>query len=112
MSQITADDLFNVEVLKLMIQLAWSDGRLDARETGLILGLARSWSVPEPEFAALKKLLAHGGATPPAPDLALLRGRPDEVFEAVRALIASDGQLQAEEKELLEELRVILTPES
>lgn len=111
MSQITADDLFNVEVIKLMIQLAWSDGRLDAREAGLIQGVARSWSVPEPEFAALKKLLAHGG-TPPAPDLALLRDRPDEVFEAVRALIASDGQLQAEEKELLEELRIILTPES
>ncbi|WNG14163.1 TerB family tellurite resistance protein [Cystobacter fuscus] len=111
MSQITADDRFNIEVLKLMIQLAWSDGRLDARESGLIQGVARSWNVPELEFAALKKLLAHGG-TPPAPDLALLRDRPDEVFEAVRALIASDGQLRAEEKELIEELRVILGQES
>ncbi|MFY0583818.1 hypothetical protein ACN28S_64480 [Cystobacter fuscus] len=51
-------------------------------------------------------------AAHPAPDLALLRDRPDEVFEAVRALIASDGELRAEEKELLEELRVILGQES
>jgi tellurite resistance protein len=111
MTRSTADDAFNVEVVKLMIQLAWSDERLDAREVGLVLGVARSWSIPEPEFAAFKKLLEHGG-TPPAPDLALLRDRPDEVLEAVRALIASDGRLQAAEKEMLEELRIILSPSS
>lgn len=109
MTRSTANDAFNVEVLKLMVQLAWSDERLDAREVGLILGVARSWSIPEPEFAALKKLLDEGGS-PPAPDLALLRDRPDEVFEAMRALIASDGQLQASEREMLEELRIILSP--
>ncbi len=109
MSQTTTQDAFNVEVIKLMIQLAWSDGRLAEQEKRLILGLARSWSVPEKEFASVKTLL-EGGGTPPAPDLALLRRRPDEVFEAVQALIASDGKLQAEEKRMLEELRIILSP--
>lgn len=109
MARPTPEDHFNTEVLKLMLQLAWSDGRIDVQEVGTILGAARSWGVPEPEVAALKKAL-DGSARPPAPDLGLLRGRPDEVFEAARAIIASDGRLQAAEVEMLEELRVILGP--
>lgn len=109
MSQTTTKDDFNVEVIKLMIQLAWSDGRLHEQEKRVILGVARSWSVPEPEFAAFKKLLSEGG-TPAAPDLALLRRRPDEVFEAVQAIIMSDGKFQGDEKRMLEELRIILSP--
>ncbi|WP_257454717.1 tellurite resistance TerB family protein [Archangium lipolyticum] len=109
MARRTAEDDFNIEVLKLMLQLAWSDGQLDEREVGLLLGSARSWGVPESEVAALRKAL-ESNALPPAPDLALLRNRPDEVFEAARALIACDGQLQASEQEMLEELRIILSP--
>ena len=107
MAKPTSEEEFNIEVLKLMLQLAWSDGQIDVQEVGTILGAARSWGVPEPEITALRKAL-EGAATPPAPNLGLLRGRADEVFEAARALIASDGQLQAEETEMLEELRVIL----
>lgn len=107
MTKPTAEDQFNTEVLKLMLQLACGDGQVDVHEVGTILGAARSWAVPESEIAALKKVL-DGHGVPPAPDLALLRGRVDEVMEAVRALIASDGRLQASEKETLEELRIIL----
>lgn len=109
MARPTPEDHFNTEVLKLMLQLAWSDDQIDVQEVGTILGAARSWGVPEPEVAALKKVL-EGSAPPPAPDLGLLRERPDDVFEAARALIASDGRLQASEVEMLEELRVILGP--
>jgi uncharacterized membrane protein YebE (DUF533 family) len=109
MARPTPEDHFNTEVLKLMLQLAWSDGRIDVQEVGTILGAARSWGVPEVEVAALKNAL-EGSASAPAPDLALLRERPDEVFEAARALIASDGLLQRSEQEMLEELRVILGP--
>ena len=109
MARPTPEDQFNTEVLKVMLQLAWSDERIDVQEVGTLLGVARSWGVPEPEVAALKKAL-EGRAPPPAPDLELLRGRADEVLEAARALIASDGRLAASEMELLEELRVILGP--
>ncbi len=107
MTKPTAEDQFNIEVLKLMLQLAWSDEQLDVHEVGTILGSARSWGVPESEITALKKAL-DGERKPPAPNLALLRGRPDEVMEAARAIIVSDGKLQAAEKEMLEELRIIL----
>jgi tellurite resistance protein len=98
MAKSTAEDQFNTEVLKLMLQLAWSDGQLDVQEVGTLLGAARSWEVPEAEVAALKKLLDSQG-TPPAPDL---------VLEAARALIMSDGKLQAAEQEMMDELRIIL----
>lgn len=109
MAKPTAEDHFNIEVLKLMLQLAWSDGQIDVREVGTLLGAARSWGVPEPEVAALQKALERDDS-PPAPDLALLRDRPDEVFEAAHALVASDDRLRASEMEILEELRVILSP--
>ncbi|MFL5354249.1 TerB family tellurite resistance protein [Archangium sp.] len=108
MARPIAEDDFNTEVLKLMLQLAWSDGQVDLQEVGTILGAARSWGVPEQEVAALKEAL-DGKAEPPAPDLALLRDRSQEVLEAARALIASDGRLRDAEMEMLEELRVILS---
>ena len=111
MARPPSEDDFNTEVLKLMLQLAWSDGEVDAHEAGLILGSARSWGVPEREVAALKKALDRNDA-PPAPDMALLRERSDEVLMAARALIASDGHLAPAEQEMLEELRIILSPDT
>jgi uncharacterized membrane protein YebE (DUF533 family) len=111
MDRPTNDDRFNLEVLKLMLQMAWSDGHIDMREVGTLLGAARSWGVPELELAALKKGLESNQA-PPAPDLALLRDHPDEVFEAIRALMASDGKVDEAEQLLFEELRAILGSDS
>ena len=111
MARLTTEDRFNIEVLKLMLQMAWSDGKLDAQEAGVILGAARSWGVPESEVAALRRAMESQNA-PLAPDLSLLRGRSDEALEAVRAVIASDGRLEAAEQEMLQELRVILSPNS
>jgi tellurite resistance protein len=110
MASLTAEDEFNIEVLKLLLQLAWSDGEVAPEESALILGAARSWGVPEQEIAHLRGYL--GKEEPlPAPNMGLLRTRPDQVLEAARALIASDGRLHAGERELLDELRLILGSE-
>lgn len=111
MARLTAEDQFNIELLKLMLQVAWSDGQVATREAGVILGAARSWGVPEAEVTALRRAMQSQNA-PPAPDLAVLRERADEALEAMRAVIVSDGRLERSEKEMLEELRVILTSAS
>lgn len=111
MARLTAEDQFNIELLKLMVQVAWSDGQVATREAGVILGAARSWGVPESEVTALRHAMERQNA-PPAPDLSLLKERANEALEAVRAVIASDGRIERAEKEMLEELRVILTPAS
>jgi uncharacterized tellurite resistance protein B-like protein len=111
MTKVSTEDGFNIEVLKLMLQLAWSDDTIAPEEVNVILGAAHTWGVPEKEVTELRRYLEEYEATP-APDLALLRSRPDDVLVAARALIACDGRIHASEEEMLEELRVILGDKS
>ncbi|MFE8602524.1 tellurite resistance TerB family protein [Archangium violaceum] len=108
---LTAEDRFNIEVIKLLLQVAWVDREISKTERMVVLGLGRSWSVPEAELHALMDRLDIGG-TLPEPDLEVLRTRPDEVLEAARALCVSDGKLAEGEKAMLERItsRLGVTP--
>ena len=99
----SAEDCFNIELLKLLLQMAWADRDLAPAERQFILGLGRSWSVPEGALHKLMGLLEEG-APLPEPDLEVLRTRPDDVMEAVRALSVADGKLAAGEKGLLDRI--------
>lgn len=103
----TDDDRFNLEVIKLLLKIAWVDQELEQHEKNLIVGAARSWSVPEPE---LKQLLARleQGAPLPEPDVQLLRTRTDDVMTAARALVLADGKVKKEESALLKQLAATL----
>ena len=103
----TDDDRFNLEVVKLLLKIAWVDQELDAHEKNLIVGVARSWSVPEPELKVLLARLEQG-APLPEPDMALLKTRTDEVMEAARAMVLSDGKVKKEESALLKQLAASL----
>lgn len=103
----SAEDRFNTEVIKLLLQVAWSDRDLTQAEHLVIFGLGRSWNVPEPELQELLKTLKAGGPMP-EPDMAVLRSRPDDVLEAARALAVSDGRFAATEKELIAKLQARL----
>ena len=103
----TDDDRFNLEVIKLLLKIAWVDQELEAHEKNLIVGAARSWAVPEPE---LKQLLARmeQGDPLPEPDVQLLRTRADDVMTAARALVLADGKVKKEESALLKQLAATL----
>jgi uncharacterized tellurite resistance protein B-like protein len=96
----STEDRFNTEVIKLLLQVAWSDRQLTQAEHLVIMGLGRSWNVPEPELQSLLVKLKAGGALP-EPDIEILRTRPDDVIEAARALSVSDGHIAKTEKELI-----------
>jgi tellurite resistance protein len=102
-----SDDRFNLEVLKLLLQVAWSDLELDRREADLVLGIGRSWFVPEEELEVLEALLRAGGPLP-APDLAFLRTRKQEVLEAAQAIVLADGHFADDEEEMLQQIRELL----
>lgn len=104
---LSSEDRFNTEVIKLLLQVAWSDNQVSSAERLVIWGLGRSWNVPELELQALLKQLKAGGPMP-EPDLAVLRSRPDDVLEAARALAASDGHYAQDEKALLERIQARL----
>ncbi len=107
MTKVSTEDSFNIEVLKLLLQLAWSDDTIALEEMNFLLGAAHTWGIPEKEVTELKRYLEEYESVP-APDLALLRRRPGEVMEAACALIATDGRIHASEKAMLAELRIIL----
>ncbi|MFN7131343.1 MAG: TerB family tellurite resistance protein, partial [Myxococcales bacterium] len=65
-------DRFNIEVLKLLLKLAWQDGELAEREQLAIFALGRSWTVPEAELTTLREQLKSGTALP-EPDLETLK---------------------------------------
>ena len=66
---LSTDDKFNLEVLKLLLHVAWVDGAVDQTEANMLLGLGRSWSVPE---VALQKLMeaVKSGRRPSDPNCA------------------------------------------
>lgn len=101
------EDRFNLEVLKLLLHVAWVDGGVEQHEANMVLGLGRSWSVPEAELKALMQSL-EAGQRPAEPDYALLRKRPDDALQAARALVLSDGQVKPEETALLKKVQAAL----
>lgn len=100
----SAEDRFNTEIIKLLLQIAWSDRQLSHAEHLVIFGLGRSWNVPEGDLQALLATLKAGGPLP-EPDLAILRTRPDDVLEAARALAVSDGAFADSEKALIARIK-------
>jgi hypothetical protein len=105
----TGDVVFDTEVVKLLLQVAWADDEVSAREKQMIFGLARSWFVPEPELKTLLEHLEHNRPLP-MPNLKLLRTRVDAVMEAVRGLVLTDGKVAAEESAMIQQIHSMLKP--
>lgn len=104
----SAEDTFNLEVLKLLISVAWVDGAVDPHEAQMVMGLGRSWSVPEPSLQAMMADL-EAGKRPAEPDWTLLKTRSDDAITAARALVLADGKIQPEESALLKRVVASLT---
>ncbi len=104
---LSQDDAFNLEVLKLLLHVAWVDGVVDQQEVQVLLGLGRSWSVPE---GALQKILesVKAGRRPSEPNWALLRTRTEDALMAARALVLADGRVLPEESALLKRVQATL----
>ncbi|MGQ0508157.1 MAG: TerB family tellurite resistance protein [Myxococcaceae bacterium] len=100
-------DAFNIELLKLLLQVAWGDGVLDPSEAQMFFGLGRSWNVPEAELTALRGKLEAGKGLP-APNLAVLRQRRDDVMVAIRAFANTDGYVGPDETQLIDEVTELL----
>jgi uncharacterized tellurite resistance protein B-like protein len=101
------DDRFHLELLKLLLHVAWSDDELKPSEAQALLGAAKRWNMPVAELQRLERGLALGEPLP-APNLGLLRQRADEVLASVRTLIASDADVHLSEQEMLAQIRELL----
>ena len=100
---LSAEDTFNLEVLKLMLHVAWVDGEVEQHEVQMVMGLGRSWSVPEQSLQDLM-VDVRAGLKPGEPDWALLKTRSDDAITAARALVLADGKVKPEESALLKKV--------
>ncbi|MFL5319420.1 MAG: TerB family tellurite resistance protein [Myxococcaceae bacterium] len=91
---------FHLEVLKLLLQVAWADGVLDPKEAALLHDLGEKWDVDPRELRDLEAHLASGNGLP-QPDMTVLKARSDEAMDAVRKMVMSDGRLELEEVDVL-----------
>jgi len=98
---------FKLEVLKLLLQVAWADHEIQDGEAQTIRDFARRYHLSDDELATLERYLT-GAERLPAPDLGVLRERRDDVLVAVKTLLLSDLQVVAEEREILAEIEQLL----
>lgn len=98
---------FYTEVLKLLLQVITSDERIDPEELQEFSTIAARWKVAPAEAAALIDCLREGKPLP-APDMGLLRSRPQDVIQAARVIAASDQHVDSEEIDMLLQIRTLL----
>ncbi len=103
----STDVTFNIETMKLLLQVAWVDHQLAPEERQLIADLGLAWNVPD---AVMHQLLAHldQGTPLPQPNLGLLKGRPAEVVAAAQAFVAADGVVDADEADFVAQVKALL----
>ena len=107
MSELSDDLLFHIEVVKLLLQVAWSDDELDPRERAHVSETARRWGVPDEQLTVLLFRLDQGEPLP-SPNLGLLKKKPDQALSAARALMLADGKFAKDEADMLSQLKELL----
>jgi acetoin utilization protein AcuB len=97
----------DLEILKLLVQVAWADGEVVEEEIEHILGMARKSQASERELAELERSLTREKRLP-APDFGLLRRDPEAAMRAVEELVAVDDFIVEDEDEVMQQIRELL----
>ena len=99
--------VFALELVKLLVQVAWADHDVARAEAEALLGFARRSGLSEQALADLSAML-HGRAPLAPPNLGLLKERRTEVLRAVKELLLSDLEVAEEEEEILSQIASLL----
>ncbi len=98
---------FALELVRLLLQVAWADHEVAPAEAEALLAFARRSGLTDAEQANLSAMLS-GRAPLIPPNLALLKARRTEVLRAVKELLLVDLQLAKEEEDLLGQIAALL----
>lgn len=99
---------FALELVKLLVQVAWADHDVAPAEAEALLAFARRSGLNEAELGELSSML-KGRAPLAPPNLGLLKPRRTEVLRAVKDLLLSDLEVAEEEEDLLEQIAALLS---
>jgi uncharacterized tellurite resistance protein B-like protein len=99
-----AVDEFALEIIKLLLQVAYADDEVAPEEEALLVRQAVRAGFPEIEL-----LDCLSGRRPlPPPNLGLLKARRVEVLKAVKAMLQSDARVAPEEDAILAQISGLL----
>jgi tellurite resistance protein len=108
MSDDSSDEVvFRIEVVKLLLQVAWSDDELDPRERAHVLEVAKRWDIPDEQVQVLMYRLDQGQPLP-SPNLGLLKKQPEQALSAARSLMLADGKFAKDEADMLAQIKQLL----
>ncbi|MGV3622163.1 MAG: hypothetical protein ACO1OB_15170 [Archangium sp.] len=97
----------NVEILKLLLQVAWADDVLDPKERETVASLGPKWGIAAEVMDTLLKHLDTGKPLP-QPNMGLLRQHRAEVVAAAQWFIGVDGVIEASEKDFVTTVKDLL----
>ena len=97
----------NIEIIKLLIQVAWADGEVAEDEVEHLRDRAREAGLGDKAVAMLDAFLG-GERKLPAPDFGFLREHRDAALSAAEKMVRSDDEVRTSERELLAEIQILL----
>jgi len=96
-----------LEVLKLLVQVAWADDRLALKEVEVMRRIALALGASVGARMALERWLTQMEPLPP-PNLDMLKPHKDSVLRAVGSVVKADGEISDAEEEVLSLVRELL----
>ncbi|RYZ04658.1 MAG: hypothetical protein EOO73_22800 [Myxococcales bacterium] len=108
MSSSATSKPFALELVKLLVQVAWADHAVVPAEADRLLGFGRRSGLAEDELQGLANMLS-GRAPLAPPNLGVLKERRTEVLRAVKELLLSDLEIADEEEDVLEQIAALLS---
>jgi Tellurite resistance protein TerB len=100
--------VFRVELIKLLLQVAWADHRAVRAEAELIRELCHKLGLSTEERAQVEQWLVRERGLP-VPNLDVLRPNKAAVMAAARMMVLADDRIATEEAALLSELEAALS---
>ncbi|ACY17769.1 hypothetical protein [Haliangium ochraceum] len=107
MSEQGQDKRLHLELIKLLLQVAWADDRVEDFERAHLRAMAQEGGLDAEQSAALEACL-DGHAPLPAPDLGFLRAHRDAALAAAQQLMVGDHEVARGELIVFDELRTLL----
>lgn len=102
-----SDTPFRLEILKLLLQVAWANHDISTEEAETIRQFAKQYRLNEYEMTRLEAYL-DGSEPLSMPNINVLKERKQEVLIATQMLILSDLAVLGSEKELLKKIDAML----
>jgi len=96
-----------MELIKLLMQVAWADGAVGEQEAARVFDHARRLNL-QPKAVDLLWDCLRGTRKLPAPDLGFLRQHAEVAYDLAEGLVHADGEVTEDEVDLLAQIKSLL----